>query len=463
MADKYVSKSGNDGNSGDDWDNSYLTIQVAVTALAATGGTIYIATGKYDEDVTVTTGTTIWYFIGVGHVIWTATNTCFHATQDGGGRRPDFYFTDITFEDTVNGLEFDYPSEGQCSLYIWCCVFRNFSGEAIDFYSRYGYYYGFSEVHHNIFDNCDTALLFYWSYAGIANFYDNLFLNCDKAWAHSTEVNSQEIGHYKGGGQDFYFKNNICIDCGKVFYFPAMTDNEWRIENTYLNFNRNVYVNNTAILETQGSTITTLAALIAYYTTEQETESIETTDVQLIDKNTCLYYLRHGTQSLSVGGIHVGPKPLGVGWSSNVNADDWEDWIDEDWERPVDGVSSFFEYINSGYSLISGVQEARLFSPVVDIGSVTYAGQFVERANFVIEDEFPTDVIDEDNLIDPGYYNRKRFAWRGSNTEFTQPGVSPPWISGSSGPEFICNSEGEIDSSYRYLQFSLFFTTQGNF
>ena len=51
----YVSTNGNDANSGESWDEAFLTVQAAHDA-ASEGDLILVAPGEYDEDIEITTG-----------------------------------------------------------------------------------------------------------------------------------------------------------------------------------------------------------------------------------------------------------------------------------------------------------------------------------------------------------------------------------------------------------------------
>ena len=99
MANWYVAKDGNDGNSGASWALAKLTVGGAVAA-AANLDTIYIAGGTYNESVSITGNKTL-TFRGVGAVILSGAGL---GAVSGFYKGPSLYLYDLSICDFSGGM-----------------------------------------------------------------------------------------------------------------------------------------------------------------------------------------------------------------------------------------------------------------------------------------------------------------------------------------------------------------------
>jgi len=462
MADRYVSLQGDDSD-GTTWDKAYNTIQKAVDDFVATGGSIYIGTGFYEEEVTIlqTASAKSWYFYGIGNVRWSSTGTsCLHA-ETVTTNRMYLYVYDIAFTGE-SGASRGIYRKGSTSEYLYNMgfynsTFRDFSTYGIEVLvidRAYG-----TVIDNCIFDNC-AAGVYYKGYRSYNDFVitKNTFIGCVSGLESPDTAFSYMVGDEQRGSN---IAGNVFVSCVSAWHLQSLTSANFTSDLGGVDvWDKNVYADCDHIArfsDTDKDTLSAWQTLIQSANDRFEVNSAETVDSdQVVDAETFLYYARHGKECLSVGGIAVGARPLGIGWSGNVNSDSWEDWIDDDDTVVADGGSTRFDFTSDEYLLKAGQSGSTLRSPVYDLGDTEDGafGNYVARVALgATDDMVGNDAISTNQAIGGDDYLQKTLEYRSSNTSFAQTDASPSWTE----VEITDHNEATIESSGRYLQIKLTF------
>jgi len=456
VADRYVSLQGDDSD-GTTWAKAYNTIQSACDDLVAVGGTIYIGTGKYSEEVTLvpTVGNKTFTITGVGNVLWTASSGyCLEISNQYS--YINMSHITITGEDGATDGIYNHSLDVRNSNFQ-NVVFRDLSGDAYKVATDDLYRTRFDKC---LFDKCGVGL---WiqcadTRLGYLQLCSSTFQDCGIVLSTPNDIR-YVFGSYKSGG---YICDNAFIDCTTVLNHQGHTKAVFSqyVDSYSSNWDNNLYVGITNYGRFSDGDITTFAAWktqIQDAGNKYDDRSSDSADSdQLCDVDNYLYYGRHGKEVVGVLGHTVGARGLGIGWSGNVNSDSWEDWIDDDDTVVADGGSTRFDFTSDEYLLKAGQSGSTLRSPVYDLGDTEDGafGNYVARVALgATDDMVGNDAISTNQAIGGDDYLQKTLEYRSSNTSFAQTDASPSWTE----VEITDHNEATIESSGRYLQIRLTF------
>jgi len=416
MANKYVNKSGDNGNGGTSHSDAYETISYGISQMS-NGDTLYVGSGVYEENLSFSSSGT-YNIYGDGYVVLDGSSvggTCINVAHHVDATVKLY---DLTIVNYTNGAWAGHRNE----IHFKRCIVKDCSGYGLRVtnYQSSGYTLSEDCVWDNAHIDCLREYL-----PGNVYIKTSTFIN-------NTSANGAIYAYGLRSGQS-----------GKLYISSCHIDDTLKLNGNvygggYVELGSLDYCNVRDSIEYQGSVYNNLSEFQAAY--EALAGHSFNKDPDFNDNYTLRWSspnIGNGESSVDIGGLESASYYNG---SSNL----FEDAILSNISRNASGD---FE--------VSGASVGTITSSVLDFGSDVEIG--IVRLNAI--EYYPDDVVDYDNGdTEP---NRRNYEYRyatDASGAFTQSAGSPSWNIAEFGDHL---KDDKSVPACRYIQFRITIRTNG--